>query len=92
MAKKLKIKPAKVYTRAQAERAIVSGAVPPEHFLDMSDPLAMPDPKNPGRTSNHQNYHVRRLAWKKLGCPEYAADHAKFLKSLHVKPATTEAA
>lgn len=89
-----KVKGPKHYTRAQAERALNNGT-DPATFLDMSDPFKRQDPKNPGNTRNHNNYHVRQKAWKKLGMPIFAPhkedqdknkeEHAKFLKSIHIK-------
>ena len=64
---------AKVYTRAQAEKALARGA-------------------DPSQFMSHKNYHVKALAWKKMGrpLPEDATERAKFLASIHVqeKPAT----
>lgn len=85
MGKKVKVKPAKTYTRAQALRALSTGEKKAEDFLDMNDPLSFPDPKKPGGTKNHQNYHVRAKCWKMMGCPVYEKDHNKFLESLHIK-------
>lgn len=86
----VKQKPAKVYSRAQAERALTAGTVKPDLFLDMSDPLKKPDPKNPGATRNHANYHVRNKAWKMMGKPVPEGwsleDQAKFYDSIHYKP------
>lgn len=87
--KPAKVKKEKHYTRMQAERAISSGAVPPERFLDMSDPFKKGDAKNPGNTSNHDNYHVRAKAWKKMGSPIpdgwNEEDVLKFYASIHVQ-------
>ena len=91
-----KAKVARTFTRAQAELALSTKRLPPETFIDMSDPTARKNPKANeanGGTSNHGNYHVRRKAWTMLGCPKLADDkkHAEFLASLHVKPEATEA-
>ena len=87
--KPAKVKKEKQYTRMQAERAISSGTVAPEKFLDMKDPLKKPDPKQPGSTSNHANYHVRAKAWKKMGMPIpdgwLKSDREKFFESIHYR-------
>lgn len=83
----VKAKKVKHYTRMQAERAIASGAVPPETFLDMSEPHKKGD-------SNHENYHVRAKAWHKMGSPtpnEWTEEDAlKFFASIHVKNVVIE--
>jgi hypothetical protein len=90
---RVKVKPARQYTRMQAERAIASGALPPERFLDMSNPLAIFNPKKPDETVNHPNYHTRRKAWFRMGCPVMpnAEDHAKLMKDLRIKEKVVEA-
>jgi len=81
-----KVKSDKVYTRAQAIKAMKNGA-DPSQFLNMDDPYRMPDPKNPSVKANAKNYHTRQYAWKMLGrpMPFEGAEKAKFLKSIHVK-------
>ncbi len=90
----VKAKPAKAYTRAQAERALSSGAVPPERFLNMSDPHQRPDSKDPGASKNHGNYHVRAKAWRLMGMtiPEgwTTEDEEKFYASIHYNPAVPD--
>jgi len=84
---KNKVKAEKVYTRAQAIKAMKNGECPPEKFLSMEDPFKKRDPKNPGATVNADNYHVRQYAWKLLGrpMPFEGEEKTKFLKSIHVK-------
>jgi hypothetical protein len=85
----VKAKKVKHYTRMQAERAIASGHTPPETFLDISDPT-----KKGG--ANHENYHVRAKAWKKLGSPIPETwneeDTLKFYASIHFKNVEMEPA
>lgn len=42
---------------------------------------------DPEPFAKHGNYHVRALAWRKMGkpLPEDAGERAKFLASIHVK-------
>ena len=42
---------------------------------------------DPEPFAKHGNYHVRNLAWKKMGkpLPDDPAEQAKFLASIHVK-------
>lgn len=44
------------------------------------------------RFAKHKNYHVRALAWKKMGkpLPEDATERAKFLAGIHVKESAVE--
>ena len=67
--KPAKNKVVKQYTRARAEKALSSGEMRPEDFLDMKSPLAMNDPKNPNSTVNHRNFHVLRKAHRLMGNP-----------------------
>ena len=87
--KTIKVKKDKIFTRAQALRALTKDEVKPSKFLDMADPFARPDPKNPGAAKNHGNYHCRARAWKLMGSPipsEWSKeDTSKFLASIHVK-------
>ena len=91
----VKAKKLKSYTRAQAERAIASGAVPPERFLDMSDPYRRAAKGHVGGndqvvTVNHSNFHVRSKCWVKMGRPIPSdwskEDIQKFYDSIHFKP------
>jgi hypothetical protein len=43
---------------------------------------------DPNQFIKHANYHVRRLAFKKLGQPQMgsAEEHAKFLKGIKTSP------
>ena len=90
----VKAKPAKAYTRAQAERAMTTGVQPPTKFLSMEDPFQRPDSKDPGRSANHGNYHVRNKAWKMMGRPIpegwKTEDEEKFFASIHYNPTLTE--
>lgn len=67
---------AKRFSRARAERALRAGV----------DPTAM-DSKGKGLFTAHPNYHIRALAWRKMGMPlpEDEQVRADFLKSIHVK-------
>jgi hypothetical protein len=75
-----KRKPAKEFTRAQAEKALSTGALPPEAFLNMNSPLTKRDPKNPEGTTNHPNWHVLKKAWVLLGRPQPKLSDEDMLK------------
>lgn len=92
--KATKVKSAKLFTRAQAERAMTQGGADPSTFLNMASPLGTRDPKNPEACRNHPNRHVLRKAWRLLGNPApeglSADDMKKFNALMGVKAPVEE--
>lgn len=66
----------KLFSRRKAENALRNGA----------DPTTLDD-KGKGLFTEHQNYHIRRLAFMKMGMPmpEDEKVRADFLIDIHVK-------
>lgn len=68
------------YSRSKSERLLVAGADPTETFRDEKNAERR-------RYQDHPNVHVRKLAWKKMGCPlpSEPEERAKFLASIRTK-------
>ena len=58
-----------------------------KHYTRAQAERALSRGVDPTTFTNHQNYHVRAKAWRKMGCPlpEDATERTKFLASIHVK-------
>jgi hypothetical protein len=71
------------FSRRKAENLLRAGADPNTKVKDDKG-------QEQGLFTDHQNYHVRRLAFMKMGMPmpEDEKVRADLLKSLHVKEAT----
>jgi len=75
----------KFYSRAKSEKLLAQGADPTTVFRDEKG-------TERGRYTQHSNYHVRALAWKKMGkpLPDDAEERSKFLASIKVKEKPVE--